>query len=157
MAGHVGWEELEDVRRAVARYPRRSGYYLVNLVSLPENWVEDEEVALTEAIQALDDQRWPPPEERPDDQRWVDYEVSELQAAAHVVAALVGGPEIGHARDTIPNAEARAIWETFRALFATNARFFVGVGLGDFRYVYQQGAVMVDDRRAGCLCVIEND
>lgn len=157
MADRGSWEALEDLRRAVARYPRRRGYYLVNLVALPEKWVDDEEVALTEAMQALDDQRWPPPEDRPDDQRWVDYEVSELRAAAHVVAALVGGPEIGHARDTIPKAEARAIWEAFRASFATNARFFIGVGLGDFRYVYQRGAVVVDNRKAGCLCVIEND
>ena len=153
----VSSESFEQLCRVIARHPRMRGYYLLKVVPLPQNWREDEEVVLTEAIQSLDDHAWPPPEARPADQRWVDYEVSELAAAAHVIAALVGGLEIGHARETMPMAEARPIWEAFRALFSTNARFFLGVGLGDPKYVFQHGAVVADDHKAGCLCVIEND
>jgi hypothetical protein len=157
MAGSTSSESLDQLRRVVGRYPRMHGYYLLNLVPLPEDWRDHEETALTAAIQALDDHPWPPPEVRPDDQRWVDYEVPEPEASAHVVAALVGGSEVGHARDTIPISDARPIWEAFRALFSTSARFFMGVGLGDSKYVFQQGAVVVDDHKAGCLCVIESD
>ena len=157
MVDSASSESFEHLRRVVARYPRMRGYYLLKVAPLPQNWREDEELVLTEAIESLDDHPWPPPEARPHDQRWVDYEVSELAAAAHVIAKLVGGLEIGHARETIPMAEARPIWEAFRALFSANARFFLGVGLGDSKYVFQHGAVVVDDHKAGCLCVIEND
>jgi hypothetical protein len=45
----------------------------------------------------------------------------------------------------------------FRALFSFGTRFFLGVGLGDSGYVFQRGAVLVDDEKAGCLCVVVND
>lgn len=157
MVAACGSESFEGIRRVLARYPRMRGYYLLNVVPLPENWAEHEETLLTEAIEALDDHEWPPVEARPADQRWVDYEVSELVAAAHAAAALVGGGAVGHARDTIPIADARPIWEAFRGLFSTSARFFIGVGLGDPKYVFQQGVVVADGEKAGCLCVIEND
>jgi hypothetical protein len=32
-----------------------------------------------------------------------------------------------------------------------------GLGFGDSTCVYQQGAIVVDDEKAGCLCVVEND
>ena len=150
-------ESLDQIRCVVGRYPRMHGYYLLNVVPLPLDWRDREEAALTAAFQALDDQPWPPHESRPDDQCWTDYEVPESEARAHVVAALVGGREVGHTRDTIPMADALPIWEAFRALFSAGARFFVGVGLGDSKFTFQQGAVVVDEHKAGCLCVIESD
>ncbi len=111
------------------------GYYLLKFVPLPAAWRQDEEAALTPAFEALDDKSWKPPELRPNDQLWVDYEVDEAKARAHVVAALVGGSEVGHMRDTVPEGVAQELWKKCRDLFLPDARFFVGVGLGDSAYV----------------------
>ena len=148
---------LEQLRAELARYPRRSGYYLVRSVPLPAGWESDEETALTAAFEALDDQPWPPPEQRPTDQLWTDYEVEEDEARGRAIAALVGGPAIGHTRDTIPAREAVRLWTRFRALFGARARFFRGVGLGDREYPLMSDVLVVDDTQAGCFCVIESD
>lgn len=136
------------------------GYYLLNVVPLPANWRDHEEVALTAAIQALDDHDCRPAESRPDDQRWLDYEVSEPEASAHVVSALVGGRRgrscAGHDSNG-RRTSGLGFGKRFALSFSTSARFFVGVGLGDSKYVFQHGAVVVDDHRASCLCVIESD
>lgn len=133
------------------------GYYLLNFVPLSPTWRVDEEESLSAAFEMLDDHPWKPPEMRPDGQLWVDYEVDETTACAHVIAALGGGAEVGHARDTIPERTAAELWKRFRDLFSPDTRFFLGVGLGDSTYVFQQGAIAVDDAKAGCFCVIEND
>ncbi|XXX79864.1 hypothetical protein WMF30_13925 [Sorangium sp. So ce134] len=148
---------LDELRSALAAYPRSYGYYLVKMVALDARWREDEETALTAAFQALDDHEWPAPELRPNDQTWADYEVIERRARELTVDALVGGAAVGHARDTIDRQEALALWLRFRGLFAPQARFFCGVGFGDSNYVFSGGAVIVDDVKAGCLFIIEND
>jgi hypothetical protein len=130
---------------------------LLNVVPLPANWREDEEAALTRAFEALDNHPWAPPEQRPSDELWTDYEAREAAARAHVAAALIGGRDVGHSRDTIPEGTAHAFWTRFRDLFLADARFFLGVGLGDPAYVHLQGVVAVDDDKAGCLCVVEGD
>ena len=130
---------------------------MLRFVPLPLGWHDNEERSLTTAFEALDDQTWTPPELRPKDQLWVDYEVDEAKARAHAIEALVGGAAVGHSRDTVPQSDASAIWKRFRALFALEARFFLGLGFGDSAYVFQQGAVVVDDEKAGCLCIIESD
>lgn len=157
MVDFVDSESPRQLRRALDSYPRMHGYYLLNFVPLASGWRDEEEASLSAAFEALDDQPWPPPELRPNDQRWVDYEVDEVSARAHAVEALLGGRAVGHAMDTVPEPEALKIWEAFRGLFSPDARFFTGVGLGDSAYVFQSGVVVVDDVKAGCLCVIEND
>ncbi|MBN2384687.1 hypothetical protein JXQ70_17570 [bacterium] len=150
-------ESVKQLKHILEQYPRMHGYYLLSLVQLSSRWRDEEETSLTTAFEALDDHPWKPPEMRPDFQSWVDYEVDEAEAHTHVVAALVGGREVGHTRDTIPRMEAAAIWERFRNLFRADARFFTGIGLGDSAYAFQRGAVIVDEYKAGCLCVIEDD
>ncbi len=150
-------ELIKQLRRILERYPRICGYYLLNFVQLPSGWHDDEEAFLSTAFEALDDHPWEPLEMRPNDQLWVDYEVDESEARAEVVTALVGGNEVGHTEDTIPRMEATAIWERFRGRFLADARFFTKLGLGDSNYVFQRGAVVVDQDKAGCLFVIESD
>lgn len=148
---------LDEIRGTLAACPRMHGYYLLKVVDLPAGWQSDEEMALTTAFQALDDHEWPNPEHRPEDQLWSDYEVAEEVAQERAIAALVGGNLVGHSRDTIERTLASEIWLRFRELFSPSARFFVGLGLGDSEYVFSEGAIVVDEARAGCLCVVEGD
>ncbi len=146
-----------QIQRDLERYPRMHGYYLCKTVRMQWNWEMDEERSLTTAFEALDDHPWPPHERHPVEQRGADYEVVESQAREHTVTALVGGIEIGHARETIPHDIAILIWDRFRKLFSPQARFFVRLSLGDPEYVFQSGAVVVDEEYAGCLWVVESD
>ena len=73
------------------------------------------------------------------------------------MAALVGGKDVGHTRETISERVAQELWDKFRGLFSFNTRFYVGLGFGDSEYAFQQGVVAVDDQKAGCLCVIGGD
>lgn len=148
---------LDEIRQLLGRYPRRCGYYLVDAVSLPTDWRANEGIALRRAFEVLDDQPWKPVEDRVTDPRWVDYEVPEAVAESHAIQMLIGGPEIGHTDLTMSEARAREIWRTFRGLFTSTARFFTGLGFGDPQYVFLNGAVVVDEATAACLCVIESD
>ena len=150
-------DSVEQLRETLGQYPRMHGYYLVNVVPLPFGWRDDEEGSLAIAFEALDDQTWKPVELRPKDQLWVDYEVEEAKARVHAVEALIGGGAVGHSSDTVPKGDAFAIWQRFRELFSSEARFFMGLGFGDSAYVFQGGVVVLDDEKAGCLCVVESD
>lgn len=157
MNANVDSAALEEVRRLLAKHPRMHGYYLLKLVELPPSWRDDAEAALTSAFQSLDDHEWPPAGQRPVEQAWSDYEVSEEIAKSRTISALIGGGAIGHSRDTIARDQAAQIWAAFRAIFASTPQFFCGVGLGDSAYAYLDGAILVDEAKAGCLCVIEDD
>ena len=145
------------VRAAVARFPRSCGYYLVKLVAMDPDWSQTEEASLDALFESLDDHAWPPPAQRPSDQRWSDYEVLEDEARSHLVEALVAGPAYGHTRVTMPVADAEEIWRNARAVFSAEARFFMRLGLGNRAYAYQHGVVIVDGERAGCLCIVDGD
>lgn len=148
---------LGRLRRELDSRPRMHGYYLLRLVDLPAGWRADEESSLTCAFEALDDKQWEPLELRPTDQRWIDYEVDEATACDHVVAGLVGGSAVGHIKETFAPQDALDVWKAFRSLFLRDARFFCGVDLGDPAYVFREGAIIVDETRAGCLGVVEDD
>lgn len=148
---------IEEIRGVLANHPRMHGYYLLKLVELAPSWRDDEDAALSDAFQSLDDHEWRPREQRPADQSWSGYEVAESTAKQRTISALVGGREVGHSRDTIDPQLASRIWDAFRASFGAAPRFFCGVGLGDSAYVYLDGAILVDDSKAGCLCVVEDD
>jgi hypothetical protein len=154
--------ELDDarwaaVRAEVARFPRLCGYYLVKLVAMAPGWDKAEEASLDALFQALDDKAWPPAEQRPSDQRWTDYEVLEEDARSQLIEALVAGHAYGHSQVTMPVASAEAIWRNARGVFGADARFFVGLGLGNNAYTFQHGVVIVDVDRAGCLWVVDGD
>jgi len=141
MAASVDSESLNRLQQTLEQYPRMHGYYLLKFVPLRFGWHDDDEGSLTTAFEALDDQTWAPPELRPKNQLWVDYEVQEAQARAHAIEALIGGAVVGHSRDTVPRGEASAIWKRFRDQFSPDARFFIGLGFGNSAYVFQHGAV----------------
>lgn len=156
MANSVDIETFELIKGELAKHPRLCGYYIVKFVELPADWRKREEATLTTAFQALDDHAWKPPGLCPADP-WADYEVEESLAREHAIMALVGGRDVGHSIDTIHPLEAASIWARFRGLFLADAHFFCGVGLGNSEYVFQNGVIVVDDFKAGCLCVVESD
>jgi hypothetical protein len=88
---------------------------------------------------------------------WSDCEVTAEDAQAEVVNALVGGGPIGHTRDTMSAVVAGQTWEHFASLFATDRKYFMGLGLGDRQHAYQCGAAIVDATRAGFIGVVESD
>ncbi|MDX1433134.1 MAG: hypothetical protein R3286_11870 [Gammaproteobacteria bacterium] len=148
-----------DLRERVLAHPRMHGYYLVDLVSIEALRAagRSEEEILDEVLEHFDDSPWPPPEERPADLTWVEHEVDAAHAREAAMEALVGGSQVGHTRDTIPPRAARQMWQDFERLFGDERRYYVGMGLGDSRYVYLHGAVIVDRERAGILWVVESD
>lgn len=150
---------LEDLERELGRYPRLSGYYITGMVSVPRvpGDASAEDAFFDQLFQYFDDQEWAPQSERPQDQMWADYECSAEAARRHVVESLIGGGEIGHTRATVPEATATDLWNLFAALFPEPRRYFIGMGLGDNRYVYQQGAVIVGTGAAGILWIVEDD
>ncbi len=147
---------LAAIRARLAQAPRMHGYYLTRLIAADPVAGVDDATRLDRLFEQLDDQPWPPPSERPADPG-ADYQVDEPTAAAHAVAMLIGGADVGHARDTIAPATAASLWTQFRALFSPSARCFIGLGLGDPAHVFQRGVAVVDHRRAGYLGVIESD
>jgi hypothetical protein len=149
--------EFDVLKRDILAHPRQSGYYILKLVTLAAGWENKEEQSLDALFQYCDDHPWPPVEDRQQGGRWADYETDEDGAQRESVAALVGGRDVGQLRETIKAKEAAELWRRFRALFSRRARYFTRLGLGRQEYVFQRGVVIVDERRAGAMCVVEND
>jgi hypothetical protein len=101
------------------------------------------------AAEQFDDQPWPVRPSTLD-------EVSEATAQAYLVDQLRAGPEFGHTRFTIEPAIAEEMWRTFRGFFAERCRFYQ-VWLGDPRYTYLGGVVILDDRLVGVVNVVQGD
>jgi hypothetical protein len=140
-------------------YPRQCGYYLVDVVSIQDlraRSVPPEEL-LEQVFQHFDDQDWPPAEERPTDQAWADYAATQAQARAFAIDALLGGSQVGHTAATIPNDTATALWERFESLFPEPRTYYVGMGFGDPKFVFQHGAAIVAGDLAGLVWVVESD
>ena len=148
---------FEALQRELTACPRMHGYYILKLVSIDPTWATHEEDSLDTLFESFDDHPWPPPSQRPQGGAWTDQEVSEEAGAQEAIAALIGGREAGHLRDTLSPDRAADVWRRFRALFSERARFFVGLGLGDRAYAFQRGTVIVDVDRAGALCIVEGD
>jgi hypothetical protein len=151
--------ELRALRSEIEAHRRQAGYYLLRLVEISDLRAQesDEEALLDRLFEHFDDEPWPPPDQRPQDQTWNEYAVDRATARSAVTAALVGGPDVGHGRLTIPRARAESYFDRFEALFEEPRRYFVGMGLGDQRYSSQQGAAIVSAARAGLLWVVESD
>ncbi len=151
--------EFLTLKSQITSYPRSSGYYLIDLVSIEvlthQPLLEDEKLDLL--FQHFDDQEWPPKLERPQDQSWEDYTVERSKARDHLIESLIGGNSIGHMSDTIPTSEANSIYKDFELLFSPPCKYFINMGLGSYDYVFQLGLAIVDNQRAGFIGVIEND
>ena len=150
---------LAALKRDLEKYPRQSGYYLVDVVDVSDERnarYTDAEI-LDAALEELDDSSWAPPSERPQDQSWLDYLATPERAREELVAALVGGPEVGHSITTMRARVAEQFLDSYLSLFARDARFLRGMGLGRREFTFQNGIAVFDSTRVGAFCVIESD
>ena len=153
-----GWRLLQISRRG--NEPSSSaGYYIVELVSirhLIRRGLEVEEI-LHAVFRYFDDQAWPEIVPESKCASWSDHEVSRDVASETALAALVGGPEIGHVRPTIPPEQARYLWNRFESFLEPERRYFTGMGFGDREYVFLHGVAATDQEKAGILWTVESD
>jgi hypothetical protein len=150
--------QVDEIARILAAHPRMAGYYILRLVDITTIRAQVSEDRMIDAVfQHFDGRKWPAFEDRIGLGSWSDSEVTAESAQAEVVAAPIGGGAIGHTRDTMSAASALQTWQRFASLFGPDRRYFIGMGLGDPRYVFQSGAAIVDATRAGYIGVVESD
>lgn len=140
-----------------AEHPRLCGYYLIGLMDISDEHGRATAEVLDEALELLDDQDWPPPEQRPQDQTWLDYRVGRAAAHAHMLESLIGGNNIGHTKPTMSVEVAEEMWALFLRNFADEAEFLTGMSLGDSEHVFLVGVAAFDHQRVGVLCIAESD
>lgn len=149
---------MDEIARTLADHPRMAGYYILRLVDITAIRARvSEDRMLDAAFEHFDGRIWPAFEERVGLGSWSEYEATSKDARAEVIGALIGGGAIGHINDTMSAVLAAQIWERFEALFADDRKYFIGLGLGDRKYVFQSGAAIVDATRAGFIGVVEDD
>ena len=52
---------------------------------------------------------------------------------------------------------ASELFDRFVGLCGSNPRFYIGLGIGDRKYVFMYGVLIVADDLAGLLCIVEDD
>ena len=140
-------------------HPRRCGYYLIGLVSVREQRAAGahQETILEEVIDFFDEDPEEPDPDFVPDHGWTDYEITREQARGHAVECLVGGAQIGHLEPTMSADTAGDLFDRLLDLCGPGPRFYAGLGLGDRRYVYLDGVLVVAANRAGILWIVESD
>jgi hypothetical protein len=152
--------EFVTLKHAIEAHPRLCGYYIIDTISITALRTAGASQAeiLDKVIAYFDDtEKVPHPNSVPDDSTWLDYEVGMEAARDAAFEALVGGPGVGHLHDTIPPDEAEQYFTRFVALFESDRQYYVGLGIGNYDYVFQRGVLVVDQHRAGILWVVESD
>ena len=150
----------DGIRREIESYARQCGYYIIGFASLSQ--FRRQSASQDSIVDAIydhfdDDPRPVDPSNVPQDQSWDDYERSPDIARDHAIKVLVGGGPIGYTVDVMSSATAGKRFDQFVLLCGENPRFYLGLGLGDQEYVYQHGVLVVADRVAGLLWVVESD
>ena len=152
--------EFLILKQAIEAHPRLCGYYIIDIISITDlrNAGVSQADILDKVIAYFDDPaKEPHLNYVPDDSTWLDYEVGMDAARGAVIEALVGGPGVGHTHDTIPPQDAERYFNIFTALFGSERQYYVRLGIGNSEYVFQRGALVVDQQRAGILWIVEDD
>ena len=150
----------DEILREIELYPRLCGYYVSGFVQLDE--LRQRSAAQDEIVDLIyrhfdEDQKTVGPGYFPADHSWDEYEVSQGKARTHTVEALVGGRSIGHLVDAMPRSVAEDLFDRFVESCGANPRFYIGLGIGDRRYTFLHGALVVADKIAGLLWIVESD
>ncbi len=151
--------QIDALKADLEAHPRLAGCYIFGLVSIRHFRTAgaEQETILEQVIEYFDDDtRVPDPNFVPD-HGWIDYETTRDRAREHTVESLVGGGQIGHLRETMSAVRAGQFFDRLAALCGSNPRFYVGLGIGDSKYVYLYGVLVVADDLAGILWIVESD
>ena len=151
--------EFDALKTRIESRPRLCGYYILGLVSIREfrDSNATQESILEHVINYFDDDPTEPDPNFVSDHGWVDYETDHDRARAHAIESLVGGSQIGHTRHTMTELQAAKAFDEFLNLCGPNPRFYIGMGIGDRKYVFQYGVLIVANSRGGMLWVVESD
>jgi hypothetical protein len=152
-------KEFLALKAEIEAHKRLCGYYLIKFIDITDlrQAGKDQEEIAEEVFQYFDDQKWPPREQRPQDQAWADSVREPEVARKHALEALVGGGPVGHSRVTISQAQARRFLQRFEALFDEPKSYYIGMGFGNSQYVFLHGVAIISRSRAGLLWVVESD
>lgn len=159
MLSEIENPEFAALKSDIESHPRLCGYYILGLVAVSE-WRHagvPQETILLKLVDHFDDD---PTESIPGfvpDHEWSNYETTYDDARGHVVESLTGGPQIGHTRETMSRSTAAELFDRFVAVCGANPRFYVGLGIGDRKYSFMYGALIVADDLAGILWIVEDD
>lgn len=151
--------EFARVKAEIEAHPRLCGYYIIGLVSIRDFRTDgaQQETIFEELVKRFDDDPSEPNPEFIPDHGWTDYETTFDCARAHTIESLVGGGQIGHTKKTMSESMAGELFDRFVAVCGANPRFYIGLGIGDRKYVFMYGVLIVADDRAGILWIVESD
>lgn len=151
--------QFQAFRSRVEQHRRMNGYYIIDVVSISE--MREAGLSDEEIMDALTDLWDDEPADRefsvPSNQMWADYRVEFAEARTHTIEALVGGRDVGHTRDTLPDGVAGECFDQFLALFDDMPKLYIRLGIGNSQYVFNRGVVAVGESKAGILWVVEGD
>ena len=151
--------EFARIKTDVEAHPRLCGYYILGLVSIRDFRINgvSQETILEQLVDRFDDDPTEPDPDFVPDHGWNDYETTLDRARNHTIESLVGGRQIGHTKETMTEPTAGDLFDRFVAACGANPRFYIGLGIGDPRYVFMYGVLVVADERAGILWIVESD
>ncbi|KAI9130354.1 hypothetical protein [Acaryochloris sp. CCMEE 5410] len=159
MLSEINNPEFARIKTDIAAHSRLHGYYILGLVSIHAFRTDgtSQEIILKKLIDHFDDDPTEPDPDFVPDHGWTDYETTLDRARAHTIESLVGGRPIGHANETMSEQMAGELFDRFVAVCGTNPRFYIGLGIGDRKYAFMYGVLIVADDRAGILWIVESD
>lgn len=151
--------DFTALKADIEAHPRLCGYYIIHLVSIRDLRADNtpQEKILEILVEHFDDDPNDPDPEFVPDHEWSDYETTLDRARVHTVESLIGGPRIGHTVQAMDDSTAGECFDRFVEICGPNPRFYIGLGIGDRKYVFQYGLLAVADDRAGILWIVESD
>ena len=151
--------EVAAIKTDIEAHPRFCGYYIIGLVSIHDLRAEgvSQETILEKLIDHFDDDPTEPDPDFVPDHEWTDYESTLERARAHTIESLVGGRQIGHVDNTMSESTAGELFDRFVTMCGANPKYYIGLGIGDRKYVFMYGMLVVADDLAGILWIVEDD
>jgi hypothetical protein len=151
--------EFTALKADIEAHPRLCGYCIIGLVSIRDFRTQhvSEETILETLVNYFDDDLNKSNSDFVPDHKWSDYETILDHARAHAIESLIGGRQIGHTNETMNALKATQLFDRFVAMCGANPRFYTRLGIGDSRYVFMYGVLIVAEDLAGILWIVESD
>lgn len=150
---------FEGIIERAETYPRICGYYILGLVDISGcrlTGMSDSDITNLVVDYFHDDPRWIESGSTLEGD-WDGYERSEEIAINHLLSVLVGGGPIGHSRDDMPREIALEIVDLLKSIFNGSNRYLIDLDIGDRSYVFNHGVLVLSEKMAGLVYVVESD